>query len=95
MARSGGLCTVRLLGPYDGPLNNMEVPMHRRTITGSVVGGMTETEELLRYCAEKGIAPEVQMISIQDINDAHKKMEEEDVRFRYVIDMASLKEEEK
>lgn len=91
LKRDGVLCTVGLLGPYDGPLNNMEVAMHRRTIAGSVVGGITETEELLQFCAKKGIAPDVQMISIEGINDAHEHIKKEDVRFRYVIDMASLK----
>jgi len=93
LKRDGMICTVGLLLPYDGELNNQELLMHRRSVSGSVVAGMEETEELLQFCAEKGIAPEVKMIRIQDINDAHEHIEKEDVRFRYVIDMESLKEE--
>jgi len=48
---------------------------------------------VLDFCAEKGIAPDVEVIAIQDINDAFKKVKNEKVRFRYVIDMASLKQE--
>ena len=48
---------------------------------------------MLDFCAEHNIAPDVQVIPIQEINDAYKRIKEEDVRFRYVIDMASLKRE--
>jgi uncharacterized zinc-type alcohol dehydrogenase-like protein len=48
---------------------------------------------VLDFCAQHGIGPEIEMIRIQDINDAYNKVEKGEVRFRYVIDMASLKEE--
>ena len=91
--RNGVITTVGLLGPYKGPLNNQEVAMHRRSIAGSIIGGIAETQEVLEFCAEHNILPEVEMIKIQDINDAFDKMNDEEVRFRYVIDMASLKEQ--
>ena len=91
LKHDGALVTVGLLGPYKSPLNNMEVAMHRRTVGGSLIGSIAETQEVLDFCAEHGIAPEVEMIRIQDINDAFKKMDDEEVRFRYVIDMQSLK----
>ena len=91
--RDGVVCTVGLIGPYDGPLDNNEVAMHRRSVAGSLVGGVDETKELLQFCADNGIAPDIEMIQIQDINDAHERMKNEDVRFRYVIDMASLKKD--
>lgn len=87
----GALVTVGLLGPYKAPLVNMEVATHRRSIASSIIGGIAETQEVLDFCAQHGIAPEVEMIDIQDINDALKKMADGEVRFRYVIDMASLK----
>ena len=94
LKRNGTLVTVGLLGPYKKALNNMQLAMHRRTVAGSVIGGIAETQEVLDFCGEHNILPEVQMINIQDINDAYKKMNDFEVRFRYVIDMQSLKEEE-
>jgi uncharacterized zinc-type alcohol dehydrogenase-like protein len=90
--RNGVITTVGLLGPYKAPLNNMEMAMHRRSVAGSIIGSIAETQEVLDFCAEHHILPEVQMIKMQEINDAFDKMMDEEVRFRYVIDMASLKD---
>ena len=92
LKRDGVITTVGLLGPYKDPLNNMEMAMHRRSISGSIIGGIAETQEVLEFCAEHNILPEVEIIKMQDINEAFEKMKDEEVRFRYVIDMASLKE---
>jgi uncharacterized zinc-type alcohol dehydrogenase-like protein len=89
----GSLVTVGLIGPYKAPTNNMEVAMQGRSIGGSVIGGIAETQEVLEFCAQHNILPQVEMIRIQDINEAYDKINSEEVRFRYVIDMASLKEE--
>lgn len=91
--RNGALVTVGLLGPYKKPLNNQEVAFHRRQVSGSLIGSMKESAEVLEFCAQHKIAPWIEMIPIQNINDAFKKMQHEDVRFRYVIDMQSLKNE--
>ena len=93
LKRDGTLVTVGLLGPYKAPSNNMEMAMQRRSMAGSVIGGIAETQEVLDFCAEHGILPEVEMIAIQDINKAYEKMLDEEVRYRYVIDMQSLKDE--
>ncbi len=92
--RDGALVTVGLLGPYKAPLNNMEVAMHRRSVSGSLIGSIRETQEVLDFCAEHSILPLVELISIQDVNKAFDRMQNEEVRFRYVIDMQSLKDEE-
>ncbi|MBR7722580.1 NAD(P)-dependent alcohol dehydrogenase [Microvirga sp. SRT04] len=92
--RDGVITTVGLLGPYKAPLNNQEVAMHRRSVAGSIIGSIAETQEVLEFCAQHNILPEVEMIEMQDINKAFDKMMDEEVRFRYVIDMASLKEKE-
>ena len=92
LKRDGVITTVGLLGPYKDPLNNMEMAMHRRSISGSIIGGIAETQEVLEFCAEHNILPEVEIIKMQDINEAFEKMKDEEVRFRYVIDMTSLKE---
>ncbi|KQR93939.1 hydroxyacid dehydrogenase [Chryseobacterium sp. Leaf180] len=85
----GSLVTVGLLGEYEKPLNNMEVAKFNRSVGGSLIGGIKETQEVLDFCAEHDIAPEVQMIRIEEINEAFDKIKNEEVRFRYVIDMAN------
>ena len=90
VARDGALVSVGVLGPYETPLDNSEVAFHRRTVTGSLIGGIRETQEVLDFCAEHGIVADVEVIPIQDVNDAFDRMQEGDVRWRFVIDMASL-----
>jgi uncharacterized zinc-type alcohol dehydrogenase-like protein len=63
---------------------------NRRSITGSMIGGTKETQEMLNYCAEKNIVADVEVISIQDINEAYERMLRNDVRYRFVIDMSTL-----
>jgi uncharacterized zinc-type alcohol dehydrogenase-like protein len=73
------------------PLNNMQIAIMRKSTSGSLIGSIAETQEVLEFCATHSIAPEIELIDIQDINDAYKKIENGDVRFRYVLNMASLK----
>ncbi|MCL4163349.1 UNVERIFIED_CONTAM: hypothetical protein GTU68_015907, partial [Idotea baltica] len=84
----GSLVTVGLLGEYKKPTNNMNVAMANRTLGGSFIGNIAETQEILDFCAKHQIGPEVQMIPIDKINTAFDKIKKEDVRFRYVIDMS-------
>ncbi|MCK9542862.1 MAG: NAD(P)-dependent alcohol dehydrogenase [Novosphingobium sp.] len=63
----------------------------RRRIAGSPIGGIAETQELLDFCAAKNILPDCETIAMQDINHAYERMERSDVKYRFVIDMASLK----
>ncbi|MCO5064264.1 MAG: NAD(P)-dependent alcohol dehydrogenase [Rhizobiaceae bacterium] len=62
----------------------------RRRISGSPIGGIAETQEMLDFCARMNILPDCETIAIQDINTAFERMERADVRYRFVIDMASL-----
>jgi uncharacterized zinc-type alcohol dehydrogenase-like protein len=62
----------------------------RKAVAGSSIGGLPETQEMLDYCAEHGIVSDVEVIAIQDINQAYERMLKGDVRYRFVIDMASL-----
>jgi len=64
---------------------------NRRSITGSMIGGTKETQEMLDYCAEKDIVSDVEIIPMQQINEAYERMVKNDVRYRFVIDLASLK----
>jgi uncharacterized zinc-type alcohol dehydrogenase-like protein len=62
----------------------------RKTIAGSLIGGVAETQEMLDFCAEHGIVSDIEMIQIQDIENAYNRMQKSDVRYRFVIDNASL-----
>ncbi len=64
--------------------------MKRRSLAGSLIGGIPETQEMLNYCAEHNIVSDVEVISIKDINEAYERMLKGDVRYRFVIDMATL-----
>ena len=94
LRRRGGVVTVGLLGPYDAPTNNMEVAKMCATVGGSMIGSTIETQEVLDFCARHNILPDVELIDIKDINEAFEKIKDEEVRFRYVIDMATLKNDE-
>ena len=62
----------------------------RRSVVGSLIGGLPETQEMLDYCAEHNITSDVEVIAIKDINEAYERMLKGDVRYRFVIDMATL-----
>lgn len=76
------------------PVDNSQIAFHRKSVAGSLIGSLAETQEVLDFCAEHKIGPDIQVIPISEINDAYKSVIAGDVRFRYVIDMASLKLEE-
>jgi uncharacterized zinc-type alcohol dehydrogenase-like protein len=61
-----------------------------RSLVGSMIGGIRETQEMLDYCAEKNITSDVEVIPIQQINEAYERTIKSDVRYRFVIDMKSL-----
>ncbi len=62
----------------------------RKSIAGSLIGGIAETQEMLDYCAKNNIVSDVEVIAIKDINEAYERMLKGDVRYRFVIDMATL-----
>jgi len=78
--------------PKDEPkVNPFELIKNRRCIIGSMIGGTVETQEMLDFCAEKNITADVEVIPMNYINDAYERMLKNDVKYRFVIDMASLK----
>ena len=89
LKRDRTLTIVGALEPMK-PVNNQTRAMHRTSVAGSVIGGIKETQETLDFCAEHNVTTDIQFIPIQEINDAYKHVTDGDVRFRYVIDMASL-----
>ncbi|MDB5279159.1 MAG: NAD(P)-dependent alcohol dehydrogenase [Ferruginibacter sp.] len=87
---NGKLLVVGL--PSDQPkVNTFELIKNRRCIIGSMIGGTDETQEMLDFCAEKNIVADVEVIPMQYINEAYERMLKNDVKYRFVIDMASLK----
>ena len=63
---------------------------NRRTFAGSSIGGIRETQEMLDFCAEHGIAPETELIAADYINEAYERVLSSDVRYRFVIDVATM-----
>jgi uncharacterized zinc-type alcohol dehydrogenase-like protein len=64
---------------------------HRRRLSASMIGGLRETQEMLDFCAEHGIVSDIEMIPMQQINAAYERMLRSDVKYRFVIDLKSLK----
>jgi len=77
--------------PEATPVSAPSLIMKRRSLAGSLIGGIRETQEMLNFCAEHGVAADVEVIPIDQINEAYRRMLKNDVRYRFVIDIASLK----
>ncbi|MEJ5080799.1 NAD(P)-dependent alcohol dehydrogenase [Ochrobactrum sp. MYb379] len=103
VAASHNLDAFTQLLKRDGTLTLVGVPEHahpspsvaalifkRRSIAGSLIGGIAETQEMLDFCAEKGIVSDIEMIAIQNIENAYERMQKSDVKYRFVIDSATL-----
>jgi len=88
---SGTLVVVGYLGPLDPMLVTVPMIMGRKSVAGSLIGGIAETQELLDFCGKHNITSDVEVIKIQDINQAYERMLKSDVHYRFVIDMQSLK----
>ncbi|HEY9877160.1 MAG TPA: NAD(P)-dependent alcohol dehydrogenase [Leptolyngbyaceae cyanobacterium] len=91
LSLSGTLVLVGFLGNLVPTLNTVPLIMGRKSIVGSLIGGIAETQEMLDFCGEHGITSDIEVINIQDINEAYERMLKSDVKYRFVIDMASLK----
>lgn len=85
--------TMILVGvpPEPAAIPSFNLISKRRRLVGSLIGGIAETQEMLDYCAEHNIMSDVEMIDIKDINEAYERMIKGDVRYRFVIDIATLK----
>jgi uncharacterized zinc-type alcohol dehydrogenase-like protein len=92
LKRDGTLCLVGVPEhPHPSP-NVGNLIFKRRSIAGSLIGGIAETQEMLDFCAENGIVSEIEMIPVQQIDQAYDRMQKSDVKYRFVIDNASLAE---
>lgn len=72
------------------PVHAFSVIAGRKSLSGSMIGSIKETQEMLDFCGEHGITSEIEKINIQDINEAYERVIKSDVRYRFVIDIASL-----
>lgn len=83
---------VGQLTPINPPLEAIPLILGRRSLMGSCIGGMPETQAMLDFCAEHGVQCDVEMLDIRNIAQAYERMKRSDVRYRFVIDMATLKQ---
>lgn len=91
LSLNGTLVLVGYLGGLEPLLNTIPLIIGRKSVAGSVIGGIAETQEMLDFCGKHGITSDIEVIKIQDINEAYERMLKSDVKYRFVIDMASLK----
>ena len=90
LKRDGTLCLVGApASPHPSP-NVMNLIFKRRAIAGSLIGGIAETQEMLDFCAEHGIVSDIEMIAAKDIDAGYERMLKSDVKYRFVIDAATM-----
>jgi uncharacterized zinc-type alcohol dehydrogenase-like protein len=90
LLRTNGVMVCVGAPPTPAQIPAFNLIFGRRSIAGSLIGGIPETQEMLDYCAEHNIVSDVEVIAIKDINEAYERMLKGDVRYRFVIDMATL-----
>jgi uncharacterized zinc-type alcohol dehydrogenase-like protein len=90
LKRDGTLCLVGVPEHAHPSPNVAQLIFGRRSIAGSLIGGIAETQEMLDFCAEHGIVADIEMIPAQEIDQAYDRMQRSDVKYRFVIDNASL-----
>lgn len=91
LLKTNGTMIVVGVPPTPSAVPAFNLIFKRRSIIGSLIGGIKETQEMLDYCAEHNIVSDVEVIPVQQINEAYERMLKGDVRYRFVIDIASLK----
>jgi uncharacterized zinc-type alcohol dehydrogenase-like protein len=91
LRREATMVMVGALTALEPPLQGVSLMGGRRSLAGSVIGGMPETQEMIDFCAKHNIVSDVEMVPIQSVNEAYERLVKNDVRYRFVIDMASLK----
>ncbi len=86
----GTMCMVGAIEPLPD-LHGGNLIMGRKTVAGSLIGGIKETQEMLDFCGENDIVSDIEMIDIDSINNAYERVKDSDVKYRFVIDMESLR----
>ncbi|HZW50618.1 MAG TPA: NAD(P)-dependent alcohol dehydrogenase [Rudaea sp.] len=95
LKRDGTMCLVGAPATPHPSTQVFNLIFKRRAIAGSLIGGIPETQEMLDFCAERGIVSEIETIAMRDINTAYERMLKSDVKYRFVIDMRTLRNEAK
>ena len=95
LKRDGTMCLVGAPATPHPSTQVFNLIFKRRALAGSLIGGIPETQEMLDFCAERGIVSDIETIAMRDINTAYERMLKSDVKYRFVIDMQSLKDEAK
>jgi len=90
LLRASGSMVCVGLPPEPAHIPAFGLVFNRRSFAGSLIGGIAETQEMLDYCADKNITADIELISMKDINTAYLRMEKNDVKYRFVIDMSTL-----
>lgn len=91
LSLDGTLVLVGYVGGLEPILSTVPLILGRKSVAGSLIGGIAETQEMLDFCGEHNITSDIEMINIQDINGAYERMLKSDVKYRFVIDIASFK----
>jgi len=91
LLRQDGSVVLVGLSPEPLEIQAFSVVMGRRSFSGSNIGGIAETQEMLDFCAKHNITAEIELIHVQQVNEAFSRLQKGDVKYRFVIDMASLK----
>ena len=92
LKRDRTMVLVGVLTALDPPLNGIALIGGRRSVAGSLIGGMAETQEMLDFCGEHDIVSDIEMVTIQSVNEAYERLLKNDVKYRFVIDMESLRQ---
>jgi len=90
LSYDGTYILVGLIEPVEPALHSGGLVFKRRKLVGSLIGGLPETQEMLEFCAEHDIVCDIETIPIQEVNQAWERVQQSDVRYRFVIDMQSL-----
>ncbi len=92
LKRDSTMVMVGVLTAIEPPVTGVSLIGGRKNLTGSGIGGMAETQEMIDFCAEHGIVSDIEMIPIQAVNQAYERVLKNDVKYRFVIDIASLRD---
>jgi uncharacterized zinc-type alcohol dehydrogenase-like protein len=93
LKRDGTMAMVGVITALEPPVIGGNLIMGRKSIAGSLIGGMAETQEMLDFCGKHNIVSDIEMVDIQGVDKAYERLVKNDVRYRFVIDMESLKKE--
>ncbi len=92
LLRRDGVLVLLGISPQPHSIRGFSLIGQRRSLAGSTIGGIAETQDMLDFCARHGIVCDIERIRMQDINEAYERMLRGDVRYRFVIDMSTLRE---